>query len=131
MKSLIQYGVVLVVFFTIDMVWLGAVAKGIYAKYLGYLMSPKVNWGAAFLFYLLFILGLLVFVIQPALELKSVSDLLLKAALFGLVSYATYDLTNLATIKDWPVVITLIDLTWGMTLSVVVSGLSYFIINLL
>ena len=131
MKNLVQYGVVLVVFFTIDMVWLGVVAKGIYAKYLGYLMSPKVNWGAAFLFYLLFILGLLVFVIQPALELKSVSDLLLKAALFGLVSYATYDLTNLATIKDWPVVITLIDLTWGMTLSVVVSGLSYWVINLL
>lgn len=131
MKYLVQYGVVLVVFFTIDMVWLGVVAKGIYAKYLGYLMSPKVNWGAALLFYLLFILGLLVFVIQPALELKSVSDLLLKAALFGLVTYATYDLTNLATIKDWPVVITLIDLTWGMTLSVVVSGLSYFIINLL
>jgi len=131
MKYLVQYGVVLVVFFTIDMVWLGVVAKGIYSKYLGYLMSPKVNWGAALLFYLLFILGLLVFVIQPALELKSVSDLLLKAALFGLVTYATYDLTNLATIKDWPVVITLIDLTWGMTLSVVVSGLSYFIINLL
>jgi len=131
MKYLVQYGVVLVVFFTIDMVWLGVVAKGIYAKYLGYLMSPKVNWGAALLFYLLFILGLLVFVIQPALELKSVTDLLLKAALFGLVTYATYDLTNLATIKDWPVVITLIDLTWGMTLSVVVSGLSYFIINLL
>ncbi|NTW96047.1 MAG: DUF2177 family protein [Erysipelotrichaceae bacterium] len=131
MKNLVQYGVVLVVFFTIDMVWLGVVAKGIYSKYLGYLMSPKVNWGAALLFYLLFILGLLVFVIQPALELKSVSDLLLKAALFGLVTYATYDLTNLATIKDWPVVITLIDLTWGMTLSVVVSGLSYFIINLL
>jgi uncharacterized membrane protein len=131
MKNLVQYGVVLVVFFTIDMVWLGIVAKGIYSKYLGYLMSPKVNWGAALLFYLLFILGLLVFVIQPALVSQSMSDLLLKAALFGLVTYATYDLTNLATIKDWPVVITLIDLTWGMSLSVIVSGLSYLIINLL
>jgi uncharacterized membrane protein len=131
MENLVQYGVVLVVFFTIDMVWLGIVAKGIYSKYLGYLMSPKVNWGAALLFYLLFILGLLVFVIQPALVSQSTSDLLLKAALFGLVTYATYDLTNLATIKDWPVVITLIDLTWGMSLSVIVSGLSYIIINLL
>jgi uncharacterized membrane protein len=131
MENLVQYGVVLVVFFTIDMVWLGIVAKGIYSKYLGYLMSPKVNWGAALLFYLLFILGLLVFVIQPALVSQSMSDLLLKAALFGLVTYATYDLTNLATIKDWPVVITLIDLTWGMSLSVIVSGLSYLIINLL
>jgi uncharacterized membrane protein len=131
MKNLVQYMVVLVVFFTIDMVWLGIVAKGIYSKYLGYLMSPKVNWGAALLFYFLFILGLLVFVIQPALVIQSTSDLLLKAALFGLVTYATYDLTNLATIKDWPVVITLIDLTWGMSLSVIVSGLSYFIINLL
>jgi uncharacterized membrane protein len=131
MKNLVQYGIVLVVFFAIDMIWLGVIAKNIYSKYLGYLMSPKVNWMAAFMFYLLFILGLLVFVIQPALVSQSFPDLLMKAALFGLVTYATYDLTNLATIKDWPVLITVIDLTWGMSLSVIVSSISYLVLNLL
>ena len=128
LKPLLHYGIVLVVFFAIDMVWLGVIAKNLYAKYLGYLMAPQVNWIAAVLFYLLFILGLLVFVIEPALIQQDLLKLILSAALFGLVTYATYDLTNLATIKDWPMVITLIDLTWGMTLSVIVSTLSYLIL---
>jgi len=128
LKPLLHYGIVLVVFFAIDMVWLGVIAKNLYAKYLGYLMAPQVNWIAAVLFYLLFILGLLVFVIEPALIQQDLLKLILSAALFGLVTYATYDLTNLATIKDWPMVITLIDLTWGMSLSVIVSTLSYLIL---
>lgn len=127
-KSLIQYGIVLVVFFAIDMVWLGVVAKDFYAKHLGYLMAPKVNWIAALVFYMLFILGLLVFVIQPALIEQNLVKLLLTAALFGLVTYATYDLTNLATVKDWPIMITIVDLAWGMTLSTLVSVVSYFIL---
>lgn len=128
LKPLLHYGIVLVVFFAIDMVWLGVIAKNLYAKHLGYLMAPQVNWIAAILFYLLFILGLLVFVIEPALIQQDLLKLVLSAALFGLVTYATYDLTNLATIKDWPMVITLIDLTWGMSLSVIVSTLSYLIL---
>ncbi len=127
-KSLLQYGIVLVVFFAIDMVWLGVVAKDFYAKHLGYLMAPKVNWLAALAFYMLFILGLLVFVIQPALVEQNLVKLLLTAALFGLVTYSTYDLTNLATVKDWPILITAVDLAWGMSLSVIVSTLSYFIL---
>jgi uncharacterized membrane protein len=128
LKSLMQYGIVLVVFFAIDMVWLGVVAKDFYAKYLGYLMAPKVNWIAAMAFYMLFILGLLVFVIQPALIDFSWMKLIMSAALFGLVTYATYDLTNLATIKDWPLLITIVDLTWGMSLSVIVSSISALIL---
>ncbi len=128
LKPLLHYGIVLVVFFAIDMVWLGVIAKNLYAKHLGYLMAPQVNWIAAILFYLLFILGLLVFVIEPALIQQDLLKLILSAALFGLVTYATYDLTNLATVKDWPMVITLIDLTWGMSLSVIVSTLSYLIL---
>lgn len=127
-KSLIQYGIVLVVFFAIDMVWLGVVAKDFYAKHLGYLMAPKVNWIAALVFYMLFILGLLVFVIQPALIEQNLIKLIANAALFGLVTYATYDLTNLATLKDWPILITVVDLVWGMTLSTLVSVVSYFIL---
>jgi len=128
LKPLLHYGIVLVVFFAIDMVWLGVIAKNLYAKHLGYLMAPQVNWIAAILFYLLFILGLLVFVIEPALIKQDLLNLILSAALFGLVTYATYDLTNLASVKDWPIVITLIDLTWGMSLSVIVSTLSYLIL---
>lgn len=127
-KSLIQYGIVLVVFFAIDMVWLGVVAKDFYAKHLGYLMAPKVNWIAALVFYMLFILGLLVFVIQPTLVEQNLVKLILTAALFGLVTYSTYDLTNLATVKDWPILITVVDLAWGMSLSTLVSTLSYFIL---
>jgi uncharacterized membrane protein len=129
-KLLLHYGIVFVVFFAIDLFWLGIIAKNLYAKHLGYLMSPKVNWAAAVLFYLLFILGLLVFVIEPALIKQNLTELILTAALFGLVTYATYDLTNLATLKDWPLLITIVDLSWGMSLSVLVSTISYFILKL-
>jgi len=94
------YFIALPVFFAIDMVWLGLVAKNFYAKYLGFLMTPNVNWVAALVFYLLFIVGLVLFVISPALEKQSWTHALFMGALFGLISYATYDLTNLATIKD-------------------------------
>lgn len=127
-KFIMQYGVVLVIFFAIDMIWLGLIAKDFYAKTLGFLMAPKVNWIAAFVFYLIFILGLLVFVIQPALAAESLTQAIVMAALFGLVTYATYDLTNLATLKDWPLIITIVDLAWGVSLSVIVSTLSILIL---
>lgn len=111
----------LLVFFAVDMVWLGLIARTFYGKYLGYLMAPNVNWLAAILFYLLFIVGVLVFVVLPGLKSGSLRDTLLRAALFGLITYATYDLTNLATIKDWPVLISVVDMAWGTTLSVIVS----------
>ena len=115
-----------VVFMFVDLIWLGFVAKKLYSKYLGYIMSDKVNWSAAILFYVLFIIGLLVFVINPA---KSVSNALLLGAFFGLVTYATYDLTNLATLKNWPIFITIIDLIWGTVLSASTSTISYLIID--
>lgn len=121
------YFIALPVFFAIDMVWLGLVAKNFYNKYIGFLMTPNINWLAAISFYLLFIAGLVVFVISPALEKHSWSHTLLFGALFGLVSYATYDLTNLATIKDWPLLVTVVDLVWGATLAASVSLVSYLI----
>ena len=116
----------LLVFFAVDMVWLGLVARTFYSKYLGYLMAPSVNWLAAILFYLMFIVGILVFVVLPGLKSGSMRDTLLRAALFGLITYATYDLTNLATIKDWPLVLSVVDMAWGTVLTVIVSyaGLS-------
>ena len=117
----------LAVFFSVDIIWLTLIASKFYQKYLGYLMSPTPNWLAAILFYLLFIVGVLVLVVLPGLKSGSLRSTLWRAALFGLTTYATYDLTNLATIKDWPLLITVVDLAWGTTLSVIVSAASYFI----
>jgi len=120
------YLIALPVFFGIDMVWLTLVAKNFYTKKIGYLMAKNPNLFAAFIFYLIFIAGLVIFVISPALEKKMWLSALLNGAFFGLVTYATYDLTNLA-IKDWPVLVTVIDLLWGMFLSASVSVISYLI----
>lgn len=119
------YVITLVAFFIIDMIWLGVVARTLYSKHLGFLMAPNPNWLAAILFYLLFIVGILVFVVAPGLKDNSLPMTLLRAALFGLITYATYDLTNLATVKDWPVLITVVDLIWGTVLSVAVSFVSF------
>lgn len=123
-QMILLYLITLVVFFVIDMIWLGAVAKGFYRRHLGPLMSPKVNWTAAILFYLLFIVGLLVFAVRPALVAAIPLNALFYGALLGLISYATYDLTNLATLKDWPLIVTVIDLIWGTVLGGVVSFVS-------
>jgi uncharacterized membrane protein len=117
----------LVVFFAVDMVWLGLVASSFYKKHLGYLMAPTINWYAAIIFYLLFILGILVFVILPGIKENSLQNTILRAVLFGLITYATYDLTNLSTIKDWPLTVTLVDLVWGMVLSTIVSVAGFYV----
>ncbi len=121
------YGIALPVFFAIDMVWLGLVAKNFYRAQIGTLMKTDINWAAAIIFYLIFIVGFVVFVIQPALEKGSWTHALLFGALFGLVSYATYDLTNLAVVKDWPLLVTIVDLTWGAVLAASVSTVTYAI----
>ena len=121
------YLATLVVFFAVDMLWLGLLARGFYRKYFGSLLAPSTNWLAAGIFYLLFIFGILFFVVLPGLKEGSLAALLLRAALYGLITYATYDLTNLATLKDWPVVLTVVDILWGVTLSTLVSLASYFI----
>jgi len=121
------YLIALPVFLAIDMVWLVFIARNFYAKHIGYLMAKNPNLLAALIFYLIFIAGLIVFVITPALDKKMWTQALLAGAFFGLVSYATYDLTNLATIKDWPLIITIVDLIWGMVLSASVSTITYLI----
>lgn len=109
------------------MVWLGLIAKDFYRAQIGFLMKPDVNWVAAIVFYLIFIAGLVVFVISPAMEKGSWVHSLALGALFGLVCYATYDLTNLAVAKDWPLLVTIVDLVWGSVLAASVSTLTYFI----
>jgi len=121
------YLIALPVFFIIDMVWLGVVAKNFYQAQIGFLMRSPIQWYAAIIFYLLFLMGLVVFVIMPSLEARSLARVIMLGALFGLVTYATYDLTNLATVKDWPILVTLVDLVWGMVISVSVSVIVYYI----
>ncbi|TVP89771.1 DUF2177 family protein [Alkalibacterium sp.] len=127
MDFLITYVITLVVFFVIDIVWLGLVAKDFYQKQIGFLMKEKTNWAAALIFYFIFILGLVFFVINPALEAESILEALLRGMFFGFIAYATYDLTNLATLAKWPLKVTIVDLIWGTTLGGLVSAISYFL----
>lgn len=123
------YFIALPVFFAIDMLWLGVISRNFYKQQIGFLMTPNVNWTAAILFYLLFIFGLVMFVISPALTKNSLQYAFVFGALFGLITYATYDLTNLATLKDWPLTVTIVDMIWGAVLASSVSSITYYIAN--
>ena len=119
------YFVTLTAFLAIDAVWLALVARTFYRRYLDWLMAANPNWIAALAFYLLFVVGVLVFVVVPGVEDGSLRRTLLKGALFGLIAYGTYDLTNQATVKNWPLTITAVDLVWGTVLSVAVSYIGF------
>lgn len=121
------YLIALPVFFVIDMIWLGLISKNFYKNQIGFLMKSDINWIAAIIFYLLFIAGLVIFVILPAIEKQSISNAILLGGLFGLIAYATYDLSNLATLKNWPVIVTVVDLIWGTSVSILVSVITYLL----
>ena len=127
MNFLTQFIITLVIFTLVDLVWLVKVAPKLYRKYIGHLMSDKVNMVGAGLFYLIFIIGLVFFVVGP--QSNDPLQALFSGAMFGLVTYATYDLTNLATLKAWPVTITVIDLIWGTTVTAVTSALVVLILG--
>lgn len=127
MKLVYLYLLTLPVFFGIDMLWIGVLAKNFYRNNLGHLLRPDINWTAALIFYLLYIVGILIFATLPALEKKSLHQAVLLGALFGFFAYATYDLSNLATLKDWPVKIVFVDILWGMVLTASVAAASFFI----
>jgi uncharacterized membrane protein len=121
------YALTVPVFFIIDLLWLGVVAKGFYQKNLRYILSPNVNWTAAIIFYLMYIAGILIFAVLPGVAKDSVRHAALWGALFGFFTYATYDLTNLALLKDWPLNIVVVDILWGVVLCTVVATLSFYI----
>jgi uncharacterized membrane protein len=113
-------------FFIIDMIWLGLVATKFYQSQIGFLLGP-VNWTAAIIFYLLYIIGIIIFAVNPALEAGSLSKAIILGALFGFFAYATYDMTNMATIKDWPILVSVVDMIWGTVLTSSVATISYLI----
>ena len=128
-KLIISYVLTFAVFFIIDMAWLGFVAKDIYKKYLGNLLSDNVNWAAAIIFYLLFVVGIFIFAIMPSIDKNSLQSAIILGALFGFFTYATYDLTNLATLKDWSITIVFIDIAWGAVLTSIVSTAGFYIVQ--
>lgn len=112
-----RYFVTLFSFLILDAIWLGLIAQPFYQAQIGFLMAENPNWAAAGVFYLIYVAGLVFFVVEPALHSRmALGQAALRGAFFGLVAYATYDLTNLATIEGWPLVVTLVDLAWGMLL---------------
>lgn len=121
------YLVTIPVFFAIDMVWLGLISRGFYKEHLGYIMADSVRWPAAVVFYLLYIAGIVLFAVMPAVEKQSLFRAVLLGAALGLVAYATYDLTNYATIRDWPLIVVIVDLIWGTVLTAGVSAISCLI----
>lgn len=130
-KIIVSYLLTTVVFFAVDMVWLGVIAKNLYRNYLGNFLSDSVNWTAAIIFYLLFIVGISIFAIYPSANKDSVMSAMTLGALFGFFTYATYDLTNLATLKGWPIQIVFIDIIWGACLTAIVSVAGYYIVKLI
>lgn len=119
MSLLISYAATGIVFLALDAVWLGLMASRLYRPMIGGLMADDVNIPAAVLFYLLYVAGIVVFAVQPALASGRWTTALLLGGFFGLVAYGTYDLTNQATLRNWPVLITIADLIWGTALTAI------------
>ena len=115
-----------VVMIALDVLWLGVIAKPLYQNGLGHLMAARPNWVAAVAFYGLYTLGLMLFAIVPNAADPGWLKTAATAAMFGLVAYATYDLSNLATLKDWPIGLSLIDMAWGATLSALAATAGRF-----
>lgn len=125
------YGVTVPIFFAIDILWLGVIARKFYRSNLGHILSDDVNWKAAVIFYLIYIGGIIFFAVRPALANNSWCQAAFYGGLFGFFTYATYDLTNMATIRDWPLKIAVVDIIWGTLLCALVAFLSFMISKLL
>ncbi len=128
-KFLAAYGAIFLVMLAIDMLWLGVIAKPLYQEGIGHLMAAKPNLVAAGLFYVLFPIGLLFFAVSPNGVSPDWSRVLINAAVFGFFAYATYDLTNLAIMKNWPISLSLIDVTWGTFASTVSAATGKFVLD--
>lgn len=117
---LILYAISVPVFFIIDMIWLGVIASSFYRDRIGHMM--EINWPAAVIFYLVFLVGLTYFATYPAMSGSSAwQSALMLGALFGFFTYATYDMTNLATLRDWPISLVVVDIIWGTILGAAVA----------
>lgn len=126
-RTIAHFGLSLVVFLVIDLLWLGVIARSVYAKHLGHLMRPDVHWPAALTFYALFVAGLVVLAVYPALQQGGWTRALVIGLVYGFLTYMTYELTNWAVIKHWPPGIVAIDIAWGTVLGGAVATGSYLV----
>lgn len=120
----------IVIFFVVDMAWLGWVARNFYQAQIGYILGP-VKWSAAIIFYFVYLLGLVYFAAYPGYQSVAFTQAFMLGGLFGFFTYATYDMTNLATVRDWPLRVTIVDIVWGTILGAVVSGGAVVIVTAL
>lgn len=125
MKYFYLYLALVPVFFIIDFFWINFVAKGLYQKHLGDLI--EFNLTAAVIFYLVYIIGIILFGVQAGINTGQWQQALLWGALFGFFTYATYEMTNLATLKNWPVNVAIYDILWGTFLGASVSVIGFHI----
>jgi uncharacterized membrane protein len=130
MKILISYISTLMTFIFLDAIWLGLIAKGFYAKQMGFLFSKSINFIPVLVFYPVYAFGVMILAVLPALSSGSWLEALWKGSLIGLIAYGAYDLTNQATIAGWPALVTIIDISWGIIVTGLTSVIAYFLINL-
>ncbi|WP_371348125.1 DUF2177 family protein [Ancylobacter sp. IITR112] len=121
MQFFVAYVSTGLVFLALDALWLGFMASRVYRPLIGDLMAEQPNWPPAALFYLLYVAGVVVFAVQPALASGRWTTALALGAFLGLLAYGTYDLTNHATLRNWPAAMTAIDLAWGTFLTAVAT----------
>lgn len=127
MKLIVPYVATLVFFLAVDMVWLGLIAKDFYRASIGHLMTDNFNIPAAIIFYLIYMVGVFFFAVNPALAAGDWQKAAFLGAAFGFFCYATYDFTNLATLRDWPLAISLVDTAWGTVLTGLSATVGYFV----
>jgi uncharacterized membrane protein len=125
MLSIQVYVAMFLCFLATDLLWLGVIARSFYQKHLHFLLRPSPNWPVAMLFYLIYVAGIFVFVVSPALQADSYRKALELGAFFGFVTYSTYDLTNHATVKGWPGILSVVDICWGTVLCSTVASAGY------
>ncbi len=126
-RHLKLYILTLISFLALDSVWLGYISPAFYQEYIGHLMAEEPNFIAAALFYLIFIGGLVYFAVAPGVTAGSVRTGAVRGAIYGLVTYATFDLTSQAVFRDWPTIVTIVDLAWGSVLSSATVALTLFL----
>ena len=119
------------VFLAVDYVWLSQVATRFYFDRIGHLLMDKPNMAAAGAFYIIYVVGIMIFAVAPALKSESLATAIVFGAMFGFFTYATYDVTNYATLKNWPVLVTVVDVTWGTALSAFSAGMGYTLTRLI
>ncbi|WP_298812586.1 DUF2177 family protein [uncultured Roseibium sp.] len=130
LQNVIAYFATALVFLGVDYVWLSQVATRFYFDRIGHLLMDKPNMAAAGAFYIIYIVGIVIFAVAPALKSESLMTAIIYGALFGFFTYATYDVTNYATLKNWPVIVVVVDVSWGTVLSAFSAGMGYILTRL-